>query len=220
MDNFTNQDNNMQNTAGGNTYSYDYMNNAANTNGAYSQPQTAAQDYSQPQTAAQDYTQSQNVAQDYTQPGTYTGATAAWQAQKQAQQQANSYAQSYQNPYNAPMGGGYAPVKPKKPLIGIAITSMILGILSILCCCYSFAPLLKFVPITFAIASIIFGVIALVKDYAGKGMAIAGVICAGIYIVLVIIFYVMYFSGVAMAKDFMEGYMEGFTESMARNGYM
>ena len=30
MDNFTNQDNNMQNTAGGNTYSYDYMNNAAN----------------------------------------------------------------------------------------------------------------------------------------------------------------------------------------------
>ena len=67
MDNFTNQDNNMQNTAGGNTYSYDYMNNAANTNGDYSQPQ--------------------NVAQDYTQPGTYTGATAAWQAQKQAQRQ-------------------------------------------------------------------------------------------------------------------------------------
>ena len=200
MDNFTNQDNNMQNATGGNTYSYDYMNNAANTNSAYSQPQ--------------------NTTPDYSQPGTYTGATAAWQAQKQAQQQANSYAQSYQNPYNAPVGGGYAPIKPKKPFIGFAITSMILGILSILCCCYSFAPVLKFVPLTFAIASMIFGIIALVKDFSGRGMAIAGVVCSGIYIVLILLFWLMYYSGVAMAKDFMEGYMEGFTESMARNGYM
>lgn len=203
MDNFTNQDNNMQNTAGGNTYSYDYMNNAANTNGAYSQPQTAAPDYSQPQ----------NVAQDYTQPGTYTGATAAWQAQKQAQQQANAYAQSYQNPYNAPMGGGYAPVKPKKPLIGISIASMVLGILSLCCCCWSFRWTM-IVPIAFAITGIVLGAIAISKDYAGRGMAIAGVACSIIYIALLLIFYIMLFSGVAFVTDFMRDLAIAFEEAM------
>ena len=212
MDNFTNQDNNMQNTAGGNTYSYDYMNNAANTNGAYSQPQTAAPDYTQPQTAAPDYTQSQNVAQDYTQPGTYTGATAAWQAQKQAQQQANAYAQSYQNPYNAPMGG-YASVQPKKPLIGLAIASMVLGILSILLCCWSLTWAMIF-PITFAITSIVLGAIAITKDYAGRGMAIAGVACSIIYIALVIIFYILLFSGVAFVTDFMNDVVRAFSYAM------
>lgn len=187
MDNFTNQDNNMQNTAGGNTYSYDYMNNAANTNGAYSQPQTAAPDY----------TQSQTVAQDYTQPGTYTGATAAWQAQKQAQQQANAYNQSYQAQYNAPVGG-YAPAQPKKPLIGLAIASMVLGILSILCCCF-----IGYWSLILSLTGIVLGIIALVKDYAGKGMAVAGVICSGISIVLILILIIISFTGSAMLEDLM-----------------
>ena len=188
MDNFTNQNNGMTNESG-NTYSYDYMNNA---NATYSQP-VQSQDFSQAQSSVQ---------QDYSQPGTYTGATAAWQAQKQAQQQNNAYAQSYQNQYNgAPMNdygyNNYSAPQPKKPLIGISIASMVLGILSIICCCF-----LGYWTLILSVTSLVLGIIAMVKDYAGKGMAVAGVICSGISIVLLLILLVVSLTGSAMIEDF------------------
>lgn len=62
-----------------------------------------------------------------------------------------------------------------KTMVGFAVASMILGIVSMLICCCS--------PIVTAVCSavgIALGILALVKKYSGKGMAIAGLICGGI----------------------------------------
>ena len=102
MDNFTNPENNTQNTTG-NTYSYDYMNNttttsdmnvAANTAPVYTAPQDTAPVYTAPQDTAPVYTAPQDTAPVYTasQTGTFTGETAAWQANNQTQQ--NTYTQN------------------------------------------------------------------------------------------------------------------------------
>ncbi len=77
----------------------------------------------------------------------------------------------------------------KSNKIGFNITSMILGIISILIGC--FIPIL---PLVASIVSIIFGIIG-IKD-SGKGMGIAGIICSSIAIImnaciLPIYFYMM-----------------------------
>ena len=56
----------------------------------------------------------------------------------------------------------------KKKMIGFAIASLILGILSVLCCCCTGVSAL------FGIVGVILGVVTLVKKFAGKGCAIAG----------------------------------------------
>ena len=64
---------------------------------------------------------------------------------------------------------------------GFAIASLVLGILSLVCCCTFY------VGILFAIASIVFGAITIKNNYNGKGMAIAGMICSGISLLIYII---------------------------------
>lgn len=63
----------------------------------------------------------------------------------------------------------------KKGGKGMAIASLILGILSLLCCCIGFP---------FAIVGLILAIISLVKGKDGKGLAIAGlitsIVCLGI----------------------------------------
>lgn len=150
MDNFTNPENNTQNTAE-NTYSYDYMNNT---------------------TATQDVTTS------YSQPGTFAGESAAWAANNQAEQATYS-ADPYANTYVDPMAG-YTAVPEKKKGIGFSITALVLGIISVLCCCLGLGWIT-------AIPGIIFGIIAIAKKCAGKGCAIAGIICSAIAIVSAIV---------------------------------
>lgn len=62
------------------------------------------------------------------------------------------------------------------------LTSMVLGILSIVftCCCYSMSPFL-------GIASIVLGIISLKKHEDNKGFAIAGIITGIVGIVLAIV---------------------------------
>jgi hypothetical protein len=69
----------------------------------------------------------------------------------------------------------------------LAITSMILGILSIpMCCC-------QFVSAPMAIAALVLGIIGMGKIrgnpqmYKGGGMAIAGIVCGGIGIIMSLI---------------------------------
>ena len=66
--------------------------------------------------------------------------------------------------------------EPKKKL-GFAITSLVLGIVSIigLCCC---------IGIFTAPVAVIFGIIALAKKHDGKGMSITGIILGGLTIIL------------------------------------
>ncbi len=149
MDNFTNPENNTQNTTGA-TYSYDYMNNASAT-------QTDA-----------------NAS--YSQPGTLTGESAAWQANNQTEQ-GPVYTETYAEQYSDATAG-YTAVPEKKKMIGFAIASLILGILAILCCCLGIWSWLLAIP------GVVLGIITLAKKYAGKGCAIAGIICSALAIVL------------------------------------
>lgn len=68
---------------------------------------------------------------------------------------------------------------------GVAIASLICGIVALLCCwcascCGGFNILV-------AIAAVVLGIIALVKKFTGKGLAIAGIVCGGIAVVGTII---------------------------------
>lgn len=68
--------------------------------------------------------------------------------------------------------------------MGIAIASLVCGILSILCCC------LTCFSVVLSIAAIVLGIITLVNKYDGKGMAIAGIATGGVGILLVAIFLI------------------------------
>lgn len=64
--------------------------------------------------------------------------------------------------------------------IGLSIASLVCGILSLICCC------LTWFSFVLTIAAIVCGIITLVKNYDGKGMAIAGIITGGLGLVIVI----------------------------------
>lgn len=72
--------------------------------------------------------------------------------------------------------------------IGIAIASLVCGILAIICCCATTFSLLL------SVASIVLGVITIVKKYDGKGMAIAGIATGGVAIVLTVLAFVSLFA--------------------------
>lgn len=65
---------------------------------------------------------------------------------------------------------------------GMAIASMVMGILAVLFCCCLF-----YLSIPLSIGGLITGIIALKKQYPGKGMAIAGIVTSSVAIVLAII---------------------------------
>ena len=121
---------------------------------------------------------------DYSQPGTFAGATAEWQANN-AREELPTFTESFGDGYSAPVFEE-APVPEKKKMVGVAIVSMILGILSILCCYLGAFNLITAIP------SLILGIVTIVKKFAGKGMAIAGIICASIAIVLGLIITIGY----------------------------
>ena len=63
---------------------------------------------------------------------------------------------------------------------GFAIAGLVLGILSLVCCCF------WYVSGIFAILGLIFSIIVLAKNKPGRGMAIAGAICSGIGLVMAV----------------------------------
>lgn len=75
---------------------------------------------------------------------------------------------------------GGAPVsrQSNKPSNGFAIASMVLGIISIVCCCISYFALVC------AVAAIVFFIVDYKINKKASGMAIAGLIC-GIFGVLI-----------------------------------
>ena len=97
------------------------------------------------------------------------------------------------------------PEEPKKEggYIGVAIASLVCGILSLLCCplawCGSCCGGLN---VLLAIAAVVLGIIALVKAFEGKGMAIAGLVCGGIALVGMIF-------ALALPASFTKGLMTG-----------
>lgn len=92
-------------------------------------------------------------------------------------------ANSYQsNPYGM---NGQEPSKSTFSPSGFSIASLVLGILSIVCCC------VWYISGIFGILGLVFSIIVLVKKKSGKGMAIAGLICSAIGIIMAVILLVM-----------------------------
>ena len=91
---------------------------------------------------------------------------------------------SYQSGYSQNTGYG-TPQNMDGGSTGFAIASMILGIVAILmmCCVPSF-----WLKTIVAVLGLVFGIISLQnKNNAGRGMAIAGIICSGIAMVVYVI---------------------------------
>lgn len=104
----------------------------------------------------------------------------------------------YNNPYNYN--------QPQKKPIWAAVTSFVLSLVNIvLCCCttYVFAPL-----------SIVFGIVSLAKKWAGKGLAIAGIIISSITLVIMII------SSVLLNTTFREPYQDMMKFAMSPDKYI
>ena len=79
---------------------------------------------------------------------------------------------------------------------GFAIASLVLGILSLVCCCF------WYVSGIFAVIGLAFSIIVLVKHKPGRGMAIAGLICSAIGLIIAVIMGIMViYIGMNMSAD-------------------
>jgi hypothetical protein len=113
--------------------------------------------------------------------------------------QQNYNQQDYRQQYNyGQPGNGQQPYygqaqQPKKDDIGFGLTSMILGILSLLLFCTCINYIL-------AILAIVFGIIQLVK-YRRREMAIAGIVTAAISIVLATIMWIGFSNNMSINGD-------------------
>lgn len=125
---------------------------------------------------------------DYSQPGTFAGESAQWQAnntQEELPTFTENAGDTYTYSYEAPV---FEETKTNNGKVGVSIVAMILGILSIVCC----PTYLWFVDLVLAIVALIMGIISLKKKYAGKGMAIAAIVCGSIGLVISGIMAVMW----------------------------
>jgi len=83
-----------------------------------------------------------------------------------------------------PMGGnpyGPPPQPPQQGSQGFAIAGMVLGIISLVCCCSGY------IALVLGVVGMVLSIISLVQKRPGKGMAIAGIVCSAIAIVLIVV---------------------------------
>ena len=130
----------------------------------------------------------QDTVNTYSQPGALTGESANWQSSSQTEQ-GPVYTETYANDFIDPSVGYTA--APEKKKVGFAITSLVLGILSILCCCFGLGWIT-------AIPGIIFGIIAIAKKFDGKGCAVAGVVCSAIALVVALVGLILSLLGLSL----------------------
>jgi hypothetical protein len=70
--------------------------------------------------------------------------------------------------------GSYRPQPAPNTGIGFSIASLVCGIISVLCCCTSALAFMC------AVAGLVLGIYACYRGFAGKGLAIAGIVFSGI----------------------------------------
>ena len=133
----------------------------------------------------------------YSQNNTYS--------QDNAYSQNNTYSQgSYSTPNYASQSSYYQQPVQNKPISALAVTSLVLGILSLtLCCCIGWLP---------GIIGAILGIVAIAKDQGGKGLAVGGVITSVLGLIIGILLTV-YSVAIVNSDEFKEGFEEGFEES-------
>ena len=159
----------------------------------------------------------QNVPNQYGQQGGYQGVPNQYGQQGGYQGPPNPNQYGPQNGYpGAPNPNYYGPQNPyqnqggyvqppygvpqNEGSAGMAVASMVLGLLAIIlsCCLYPVAFLL-------ALIGLILGAVAIKKDTPGKGMAIAGLVLSLISIAIAVLFIVLVASaGSASIFDYIE----------------
>ncbi|WP_347109117.1 DUF4190 domain-containing protein [Paenarthrobacter sp. S56] len=131
------------------------------------------------------YTQPTPSSSAYT-PGDYSQQPPSPYSQPAPYQQPSPYAQT--NPYGQP--AYYAmPSQPK----GLSIASMVCGIATLVGFGFFILP---------QIAAVILGHLALNREPAGKGMAIAGLVMGYIGIVLTVIFGIIFFAAIGASSRY------------------
>lgn len=76
-----------------------------------------------------------------------------------------------------------------------AIAGMVCGILSIICCCFWPAGAVL------AICGLVFSIMTLVKRLPGKGLAIAGIVCAAVAAIMIIVTLLFYSSAANFTEN-------------------
>ena len=73
----------------------------------------------------------------------------------------------------------------ENPSKAFAITSLVLGVVSIpfICCTW--------VGLVIAIAGLVFGILSITRKESGKGMAIAGIVCSSIAVVVIVVILII-----------------------------
>lgn len=92
---------------------------------------------------------------------------------------------TYNNTYYNRDVPHYDSSKKRNNMEGTSIASLVCGILSLLCCC---AP---YFGIILSLAAITLGIISIKNGYAGKNLAIAGICCGSVSIVLWLLLIVL-----------------------------
>ncbi len=129
-------------------------------------------------------------------------------SQSAGQTQYQTIGQSYQTPYQTPYSSmNTFPVEDNSPG-GLAVASLVTGILSILCCCIGVGAL-------FGIAAIILGCVSL-SQRKGKGLAIAGIITGAfglIFSIGMIIYYVAIYRVIQSDPTYNQMFWEEFYDN-------
>lgn len=89
----------------------------------------------------------------------------------------------YPGQYQTP-AQGFAPASGPRPSAGLAIASLVLGILALL---VSLVPVLNLGGMFLAFIGGVLGVVALLRGHGGRGMAIAGVVLAALALIIAIL---------------------------------
>lgn len=91
----------------------------------------------------------------------------------------------YPNQTQAFTGYGRHPAQMDEPA-GMSIAALVLGILSILFIC------VWFVAVPCAVLAIVLGVISMNNGQRGRGMSIAGIVCAGFSLAVTLLFVILW----------------------------
>lgn len=101
----------------------------------------------------------------------------------------------------APAGNAYNGYVPTKLPAGLAIASLVLGIVSLI----GIIPVISFVACLTAITGLVLGIIALRKvakgTGGGKGLAIGGVVVSAVALIISVLISVFFVIGVMMIQD-------------------
>lgn len=96
----------------------------------------------------------------------------------------NGFTQAPNGGYNMngqPMGNPYPQNQPPQEGQGMAIAGMVLGIISLVCCCSGY------IALVIGIVGFVLSLIVLLQKKPGKGMAIAGIICSAVAVISIVV---------------------------------